>query len=204
MKNNLETLHQFDWYKKAFNFTQEVLKHDTSGHDIYHAQRCVTNAIDIMNSLDCECNETVIILSALVHDTIDEKIHANVPTAKYKLLTMLMSLIEEGLTEDEVYEILFIVDNMSFRKNLRSDNINFQVVQDADLLESVGAIGVVRTAMYTGSIGSGDLKSTIDYYYDRLSKVIDRFNIDESKELYSKRFELTKSFFIELEKEVRR
>lgn len=202
---NIDKLLELDWFQTSEDFADSVLWGDQSGHDLYHALRTVNNAVNIMQEVDNDkVNPNVVVLASLLHDTIDSKIITNPAHAEAELRELLLQLCDDGhLTIAEYAEVLFIVKNMSFSKNFKSTNINFQIVQDADLLEAVGYIGVVRTSLYTGYLGDGDLKGTIRHYRDRTSKVIDRFNIEECYELYSVRFEKTKTFFLQLEEELR-
>lgn len=135
-------------------FSRGVLEDDTTGHDWKHALRVEKNARKI-SPPELTQEETEIIQAACwLHDTIDKKID----DAKRQTVMDVQRLLQENdATPQQIEEILFIIQNLSFSKNITERielNILGQVVQDADRLDAIGAIGIARTFYYGGSKGN--------------------------------------------------
>lgn len=136
------------------NFTQEQLKNETTGHDFYHGQRVARLAKKMYqkDNPDFQDNHLIdlILAAGYLHDTIDEKICANPEVVINKIIHMLNNA---DLSSNDIDEILFIIEHMSFSKNIEQHyqlSTAGQYVQDADRIESLGAIGIARTFAYGG------------------------------------------------------
>lgn len=117
------------------------LANDTTGHDIAHIERVVKLAKHIQ-SFEPQTNLFIVIISAYLHDVIDDKVIENYQSARNDLLAFME---QQPITQDEQLAIFSIIDNMSFSKNLtkqRTLSREGQIVQDADRLDAMGAIGI--------------------------------------------------------------
>lgn len=165
-------------------FVEHELGHERSGHGLDHAIRVKNNALKIArwhyknNNLDGEPDYDVIGASALLHDTIDDKLFTDVDKQKHKVFDFIIGL---NMTRAQKDEIVKIITHMSFRYNFTFEYLEGQIVQDADLLDSIGVIGIARTFMFTGAMRNGCINDVIEHYDDRLSKVFDRLNLNTSK-----------------------
>ena len=132
------------------NFAQSVLGDDTTGHDWKHALR-VENTARLLSSSDFLNDEMETILaSCWLHDTIDDKLAAD---KRQSVETIEQLLLENDASADQVAEVLHIIQNLSYSKNLekkRELSVLGQIVQDADRLDAIGAIGIARTFYYGG------------------------------------------------------
>lgn len=138
--------------KNTRKFVKELLFDEPTGHDWWHAVRVRNNAENINKNENG--NWLVIELASLLHDVGDRKVikqqQDDYSIAENFLLT-------EGLSANLIDEVMFIIKNISFSKSLDGINIQttkeFEVVQDADRLDAIGAIGIARTFAYGGSVG---------------------------------------------------
>jgi uncharacterized protein len=161
-----------------------------------------------------EVNSLVVELAALLHDIADPKFHdgnENIgPDTARKFL------IEQSVDEQLIDEVLFIVKHLSFKNSFEFDSqkpIEFQVVQDADRLDAIGAIGIARAFSYGGFKGrpfyDPDIKPqlftstlqyknskapTINHFYEKLLLLKDQMNTPKAKEIAEKRHAFMLSF----------
>jgi len=193
--------------EKIIEFVKNELSFDHSGHDFNHAKRVLNNALKIMKTLPG--NKRVITAACLLHDTIDEKLFIDSLLQEQKIKKV---LTDSSFNESEIDEILFIIKNISFHKGIKSNNINFMIVQDADRLDALGAIGIIRTIEYGSSkkrsfYEEENLKkendkitfnkstnTTLSHFYDKLLKLGDLMNTQEAKLLAKKRMEFINNF----------
>jgi len=138
--------------KATENFVKSVLEGDSSGHDWWHIHRVRNLALMIAKSEGADL--FVVELAALLHDIDDWKlIEAGVEEQKTK--TWLRNCnVEEDVTE----RICKIIEGVSFKGagvNTSTNDIECKVLQDADRLDALGAIGIARTFAYGGSRGRG-------------------------------------------------
>lgn len=199
---------------KIEKFVKEKLSNEKSGHDYKHIQRVVNNAHRIMEGMQLRDSEKYIILaSCLVHDIIDYKVSNNIEADKQELISILS---EAGASDRDIDQILYIIENISYSKNLEDEKrmeITGQIVQDADRLDAIGAIGIARTFYYGGSRGS-DLydenskreihapslesykedSSVIDHFYQKLLRLKDYMNTEKAREIAEERHAFMLSF----------
>lgn len=135
---------------KAEKFAKNILSKDTTGHDWWHIVRVRDNAKLINKNV--KADYFIIELAVLLHDVGDHKV-INKNEDDY-------SIAEKFLSENKVEkrvadEVMVILKNMSFSKTLNNKKLGFSkeycVVQDADRLDAIGAIGIARMFTYGGS-----------------------------------------------------
>lgn len=133
------------------DYCQKNLSNERTGHDFFHAQRVARTAEKLMTeSLDQE----VVIAASYLHDLIDDKVVDDIQYAKEQLAIL---LLENDFTEEQCQHILKIIQEISFSYGLEHSPVltaEGKIVQDADRLDALGAIGIMRTAYYGGSHGS--------------------------------------------------
>ena len=139
---------------EIIDYAKKHLAHDGSGHGFDHAQRVAHLAQKILLNTKETVDATVVLAACYLHDTIDDKVVADVEGATEDLREFLET---QGLSSDQVLEILFIIDNLSFSKQYFGNSLELplsgQIVQDADRLEALGAMGLMRTAYFGGYSG---------------------------------------------------
>ena len=130
-------------------FVKSQLKHAEGGHDWFHTERVYKNAQAI--AANETCNLLVVQLSALLHDIADSKFYDGNETigpAKAKAF-----LKEQNVDEAIINQVVLIIENISFKGgNFEQKHhvIELDIVQDADRLDAMGAIGIARTFNYGG------------------------------------------------------
>ena len=186
-------------------FVKDKLTNAESGHDWFHIERVYKNALLIAE--EEECDLTVVKLAALLHDIADSKFNHGDDTIGPKLIHKFLT--ENNLDSDLVDKIIYIVENMSFKHSFHFDqekSLEFQIVQDADRLDAIGAIGIARAFSYGGFKGhifynpevkpqqftdSEQYKKattpTINHFYEKLLLLKDQMNTTEGKLLAEER-----------------
>lgn len=136
--------------KKTESFVKKALSGEGTGHDWWHIERVRNNA-KLINKKE-KANYFITDLALLLHDVGDRKVIKK-EEDDYKIAENF--LIKQKLSNEIIEEVMFIIKNMSFSKSLnkkREDvSKEFYVVQDADRLDAIGAIGIARAFAYGGS-----------------------------------------------------
>jgi len=138
--------------KNTENFVRTALEKEGTGHDWWHILRVRNNAKLI---LETEKADTFIIdLAVMLHDVGDRKV-INKEDDDYTIAEKF--LMKNKIDTNAIEQVMFIIQNMSFSKSLnnKKENVSkeFYIVQDADRLDAIGAIGVARAFVYGGSKG---------------------------------------------------
>ncbi|MEI8337841.1 MAG: HD domain-containing protein [bacterium] len=136
--------------KNAEKFVKDKLNNESTGHDWWHIERVRNNA-KLICKLE-KADKFIVDLTILLHDIGDRKV-----IKKYEDDYSIAEnfLVKQKLSSEIINQIMFIIKNMSFSKSLGSKKskapIEFYVVQDADRLDAIGAIGIARAFVYGGS-----------------------------------------------------
>lgn len=205
--------------KKIIKYRNDILKDDTTGHSIDHIDRVVKLAKKILET-EPQADIELTLTAANLHDVIDEKVVKNVEEAKNNLREFLK---EMRLSEEDITKIFFIIENMSYSKNLEGHielPIEGKIVQDADRLDAIGAIGIARTFYYGGSKKNKmydnnekprkDLNhdeyrnesTVVNHFYEKLLNLKDLMNTSEGKRLAIARHNFMKEFLKEFKLEI--
>lgn len=180
------------------DFVYQELNNDFSGHDYYHAIRVYNNAKKIISEInDDNVNDKIVYVSALLHDCVDHKLYNNIKEQIQKII----KLLKDYFNEEEVNEILEIIQSISYSKNNKLTNINAQIVCDADRLDAIGAIGIIRTIEYGNAhnrkFDDDTNNSTINHFYEKLLKLKDLMYTNSAKELAKSRHQFLEVFLKE-------
>ncbi len=135
--------------KKTVTFVKDQLKYAEGGHDWWHILR-VWNTAKTIAAVEGG-NLLVIELAALLHDIADSKFHQGDESLGPKVATGFLKSLE--LDERLIQQVVFIIGHMSFKGGKEQPEnklLEFQVVQDADRIDAMGAIGIARTFNYGG------------------------------------------------------
>ncbi len=206
-----------DNYHKIFDFVEKELATDNSGHGIQHAKRVFNNAKKIIAKEGG--NQKVILTSALIHDTIDRKLFEDVEQ-RIKIVENFLN--KNKYNEDEIGEIIFIISSISWNngENKKLETLNAQIVRDADRLDAIGAVGIIRTIEYGNSkqrkfYDEENLKSnnncyefnkisnsTLSHFYEKLLLLKDRLHTKTAKSIAEERHTLMINFLDEFYKEL--
>lgn len=204
--------------KKTAGFVKEKLKEAEGGHDWYHIQRVWNNALHIADK-ESTGDRLVIELAALLHDIADAKFHDGDETIGPKIAGDHMRSL--ALPDETIDKVIYIIENISFRKhhqNHSSNSIELQIVQDADRLDALGAIGIARAFNYGGfknrplyepmEPGGTDTHAknsnsnhTIGHFYEKLLLLKGLMNTTTGKKMAEERHDYMVNFLDEFYKE---
>ncbi|WP_018659948.1 HD domain-containing protein [Allofustis seminis] len=205
------------WITLAKAYAEEKCQHDTSGHDISHSLRVYRNAQMIMRQEAVNVDELAVALASLLHDTVDAKLFDE-KYALHQLQTFLKDCQIPAATCDRVLEI---VQTISFHKHIDPSalSIESQIVQDADRLDAIGAIGIARAFAYGATVGhpmydknsfSASVSTathisnhtTIQHFYDKLLQLKDKMNTSTARQMALQRHELLLIFLKQFQIEI--
>ena len=201
-------------------FAKQKLGQDKSGHGFDHLSRVVKMARRIATAMDQD--PFVPVVAAYLHDTIDDKLVDNVDAAKEEVATFLTGL---GLTADQVELIMSIISQMSFASTLDGTRPPLpragQIVQAADWLGAIGAIGITRAIYYGGKhhqviydpampprenltkdeYRNLDHETIINHFHEKLLKLAGMLNTPVAKEIAAHRQQVMIDFLAEFDAE---
>ena len=186
-------------------FVKRQLQDAEGGHDWFHIERVWKNAETIAKSE--QCDPEIVALAALLHDIADSKFHGGDETVGPTLARNWLE--SNGYSRANLQHIIAIIENVSFKGGNMArthESIELDVVQDADRLDAIGAIGIARTFNYGGfknrTIYDPDIapnlnmtkeeykKSiapTINHFHEKLLLLKDRMNTQTGKEMAAER-----------------
>jgi uncharacterized protein len=193
-------------------FTREQLAGDASGHDWWHVYRVWRTAIEIGREEGVDLS--VVELAALLHDIADAKFHdGDKEIGPHTAAAWLRSL---DVAEETVEHVAAIVRDMSFKGagvDTPMATREGMVVQDADRLDALGAIGIARAFAYGGFRGrvlhdpdsspvlhatiedySSHEGSTLNHFSEKLLLLKDRMNTESARRIASERHQFMELF----------
>ncbi|MBA3927513.1 HD domain-containing protein [Listeria rustica] len=191
--------------EKAISYIQKKFSDEKTGHDWYHIDRVHKMAVYIQSKEGG--NLMLVRMAALFHDFTDPKLNSNPIEAKEVMEDWFRV---HGLAENEIQNISSIIENVSFsqsRKEQTKLSLESKIVQDADRLDAIGAIGIARCFTYGGSKGRyiynpENMESTsVQHFYDKLLLIKDRIQTDAAKPIAYTRHEAMVGFLNSFENE---
>ena len=183
-------------------FVKETLKNAESGHDWFHTLRVYNNARLIAKSESVDLY--IVVLGALLHDIADSKFHNGDDSVAPRVARKF--LVQHNVDSFVINSVIDIINNISFNKSLETNNkpnsIELDVVQDADRLDAIGAIGIARCFNYGGfknrklfdpsikpnlKMSKNEYKNstapTINHFYEKLLLLSDKMNTKTGKKI---------------------
>jgi len=198
------------------NYVKQTLDADHSGHGYAHALRVRSLAETIQKKEGG--NLRIISGAALVHDTIDSKLFADPKAETLKLEKELRELSYSGT---EITSIITIITHMSWHLHDEGEKtLEAKVVEDADRLEALGAIGLVRTIEYGASkkrsfyeeknvkkengqtTFAQSTDTTLSHFYDKLLRLEGAFQTLTGERMAKKRADFLRDFLKEFYREL--
>ena len=180
----------------ATDYIRDLFAENADGHGFDHSMRVYRNALLIAES-EPSADRFIISLSALLHDADDYKLFQTENNANARCF-----LEEQGLDAVTIDRIVTAINSVSFSKNRgkRPETIEGQIVQGADRLDAIGAVGIARTFAFGAKHGRA-LESSIGHFYEKLLLLKDMMNTDKAKEMATARHAFMESFLQEWERE---
>ena len=175
----------------AENYIRTLFAENSDGHGFDHSVRVYRNALQIADSYP-ESDIFIVSLSALLHDADDDKLFKTENNGNARRF----------LEADTIDRICETINSVSFSKNRgkKPETIEGQIVQDADRLDAIGAIGTARTFAFGGKHGR-PLESSIEHFYEKLLLLRDMMNTGTAKEMAESRHAFMELFLKEWERE---
>lgn len=182
------------------------------GHDWFHIERVYKNALLIAK--DEQCDILIVQLGALLHDIADSKFHDGDESIGPRLAR---EFLEQQQVDNEIINrVINIIENISYKGGnfaKRFSSIELDVVQDADRLDAIGAIGIARAfnyggfknrALYNPEIAPNTTMSkdeykksdspTINHFYEKLLLLKDLMNTNTGKRIATERHEFMQKY----------
>lgn len=182
----------------AVNYIRTLFQSNAGGHDAEHSLRVYHNAL-LIAAQEPDCDLEVVSLAALLHDADDHKLFLTENNANARSF-----LSAHGVTEERIDRICEVINSVSFSRNRgkRPSSLEGKIVQDADRLDAIGAIGIARTFAFGGEHGR-PLESSFAHFYDKLLLLKEELNTDLARELAQERHAFMLAFLEEFSKESR-
>ena len=201
-----------DLILKTITFVKQQLEGAEGGHDWFHIERVYKNALLLSQTENCD--ETVVALGALLHDIADSKFHGGDETVGPR--TARNFLESHNVAEETIVHVIGIIENISykggnFERKFHSKELD--IVQDADRLDAIGAIGIARAFNYGGfknrqlynpniapnlKMTKEEYKATtaptINHFYEKLLLLKDKMNTETGKQIAQERHEYMEGF----------
>jgi len=201
-----------NYIDQTITFVKKELEGAEAGHDWFHIQRVYNNVLNLLKTE--QANEQVVVLGALLHDIADSKFHNGDETIGPKKAMDFMTSID--INDDVKQHVVKIIENISFKGgnfNKTFHSKELEIVQDADRLDAIGAIGIARTFNYGGYKNNGlydpeiqpKLKmtkeeykkhkgTTINHFYEKLLLLKDLMNTGTGKKIAENRHQYMEGF----------
>ncbi|RPD94591.1 HD domain-containing protein [Aureibaculum marinum] len=191
----------------TITFVKKTLKGAEGGHDWFHIERVYNNAKLISKTE--KADKFVVALGALLHDIADAKFHAGDETIGPKVAREF--LFKQNVDNVIIEHVIKIIENISYKSSLANTSAKFSsieldIIQDADRLDAIGAIGIARCFNYGGfknrEIYNPDIppnlnmtkeeykkstSPTINHFYEKLLLLKDKMNTKTGRKLAEKR-----------------
>ncbi len=183
----------------AIAYVRELFAGNSGGHDAQHTMRVYRNALLIAEK-EPGADPEIVALAALLHDADDHKLFETKDFANARAF-----LASQGIAPDRAEAVIRAVDSVSFSRNRgrRPDTLEGKIVQDADRLDAIGAVGIARTFAFGGEHGRS-LDSSIGHFYEKLLLLKDEMNTDAARGIAQERHAYMEGFLKEYEKETQR
>lgn len=188
-----------------------------SAHDITHTERVVLNAL--LLAKEEKCDEEVVLAAAWLHDCVivpkdDPDRNKASKMAAEKAIGYLKSI---QFSLEKIKDIAHAIEAHSFSAGIKPKTIEAKIVQDADRLDALGAIGIARCFIVGGQMNRSlyqpadpfctqrdpdDNEWTIDHFYTKLFKLPEMMNLESSKKEANRRVDFMKQFLIKMDQEI--
>lgn len=199
----------------TISFVKKELENAEGGHDWFHIERVYKIALHISKTE--EVDPLVVSLGALLHDIADSKFHGGDESIGPRIAQDF--LMSQDVTQSIIAHVVKIIENVSFgggkkEQSFRSSELD--VIQDADRIDAIGAIGIARAFNYGGfknrsmydpqitpnlSMSTEEYKAstapTINHFYEKLLLLKDRMNTETGRHMAAERHQFMETFLQE-------
>ncbi|WP_137597575.1 HD domain-containing protein [Paucilactobacillus kaifaensis] len=210
---------QTEQLQQIKQFVQLEEGKDKSGHGMDHLSR-VTKMVEQICQTE-PADLFIALIAAWLHDVIDDKLTDDPNGQQDKVIKFLQDI---GLRQAQIDAVMLIIKNMSFAKSLdgkaKTLSIEGQIVQDADRLDAIGALGIARAFYYSGHTGEDiydpqkkprlnmtkeqyrhEPGTAINHFYEKLLLLAPQLNTVTAKKIGEKRQQVMQTFLAEFKAE---
>lgn len=187
-------------HKQLIQFVKAQCEEDATGHDWDHVERVYNMAIHLARLEHADPNQVGI--GALLHDLWDHKLGYSLEDQRLGILDTLNRYMN-SLSAKEKEDIVEIIESVSFKGGnnpITARSIEAQVLQDADRLDALGAIGIARTFAYGGAKGR-TLATSIAHFHEKLLKLEALMHTASAREIAKERHAFLHIFLTQYEAE---
>lgn len=207
-------------YNEIEKFVFEKMKKVDFSHGIEHVRRVLTNALNIAQHTESNCDMDVLIAACLLHDIgrHEQNKDNRLDHAEIGCNLAYQFLISLGWEKNKACHVSGAIRTHRQRKNRKADTLEAQILYDVDKLDSFGFIGIARMLIHGGNIGeplyvltedgridtksSGDEFSNFFQEYSFKSKVIDELYTEYAKEIARLKLSMTNKMYEGMKKEI--
>jgi uncharacterized protein len=206
-------------FEKLKNEIKSKFCDDTTGHDWYHIERVVNMALFLQKGTTAD--REVVALAALLHDIADHKFHKN--DFEIGAITARSMLLENGYTQEIAGKVASIIAQVSYKGAKVAetmDSLEGKIVQDADRLDAIGAIGIARAFSFGGAHDrpfflpdtppilhttkeayANGKSHSINHFYEKLLLLKDRLHTIKAIEIGTERHLVLENFLTQFHQE---
>jgi uncharacterized protein len=197
-----EAMNECEIVEGLLNMVKITQDKEFSGHDFQHTIRVYNNALLIAKQ-EIDVDIFLLQVSALLHDIADHKF-GHTDKDRENIINNILNTFD--LENTFIEKVNSIVKGISFSKNTPNiDNcIEIKILQDADRLDAIGAIGISRTFAFGGKFDRPiftediqDRTDSITHFYEKLLKLYDRMNTEVGKQIALKRHKFMNAFLMQ-------
>ena len=180
----------------AMAYIRTLFQGNADGHGTEHTLRVWRNAMAIAET-EPGCDLQIVSLAALLHDADDHKLFSTENNENARRF-----LEEHRVPAEKAEKICAVINTVSFSRNRgkRPDTPEGRVVQDADRLDAIGAVGIARTFAYGGKHGRTP-EDSIAHFHEKLLLLKDMMNTEKAKTLAEERHAFMEAFLREWDAE---
>ena len=180
----------------AIEYIRQLFAENADGHGLEHALRVYRTALYLAKSAPA-ADPLVVALGALLHDADDHKLFHTENNANARRF-----LTEQGVDAETADRICGAINAVSFSQNRgkRPETIEGQLIQDADRLDAIGAVGIARTFAYGGKHGRTP-EASIAHFHEKLLLLKDLMNTEQAKALAEERHAFMEAFLRQWDRE---
>ena len=187
------------------NTKEYILKEfsgEGTGHDYFHIERVVNNALKIAREENADL--FLVELSAWLHDLGDYKLHNGKDKSEELIREFLNS---QNVDEEIISKVIEIVSQVSFSKGNKTTTLEAEIVQDADRLDAIGAVGIARCFAFGGKKErelwnpENPEETSIQHFYDKLLKLKNLMNTETAKKIAEERHVILEEYLRQFYKE---
>ncbi|MCT4642799.1 MAG: HD domain-containing protein [Bacteriovoracaceae bacterium] len=210
---------QVEFWKNKFYHYLSSFEFVDSSHDIFHFERVWKVSKNIIDELDEPVDELVILAAAYFHDIVcfakDDPRRSQ--SSKHAAIRTTEILTQMDFPKDKISHVADCIESHSFSAGIECKTLEAKIVQDADRMESLGAIGLARTFYVAGLMKSNifnskdpfannrefdDKRFAIDHFFVKLLKLKDTMNTEAAKKIANQRSAILENYLNDLKSEL--